>query len=139
MGRVADWYVDRPWGEELEQRVIKLFAPKHKLVKAEGNHPDWDLQCSECGITIECKRDKVAEKTGNFCFESKLLKKSLADYLVYEAGDLYWCELEDARYWLRLGIQMGDYVERDVGENHTKGYIIPISDTIAYMNKWRVS
>ena len=135
---MADWEGDLAWGEELEQRVIKLFAPKHKLVKAEGNHPDWDLQCSECGITIECKRDKVASKTGNFCFETKLLRTSLADYLIYEADNLYWCELEDARYWVNLAIELDFYKERVVGENSTMGYIVPVQDTIAYMKEWRV-
>ncbi len=132
----ASWERDLAWGEELEQRVIKLFAPKHTLVKAEGNHPDWDLQCSECGITIECKRDKVAETTGNFCFETKLLRTSLADYLIYEAGTLYWCELEDARYWISLAIELGWYTEREVGENRTMGYIVPIEDSSAYMKEW---
>ena len=130
---MADWEGDLAWGEELEQRVITMFAPKHKLVKAEGNHPDWDLQCSECGITIECKRDKVAETTGNFCFETKLLRTSLADYLIYEADKLYWCSLDDVRYWTGLAIELGFLKEREVGENHTMGYIVHRDDAFAYM------
>ena len=129
----ASWERDLAWGEELEQRVIKLFAPKHKLVKAKGIHPDWDLQCEDCGITIECKRDQVSKTTGNFCFETKLLKMSLADYLIYEADKLYWCSLDDVRYWTSLAIELGFLKERPVGENNTMGYIVNRDDAFAYM------
>lgn len=127
-----NWAEDLPYGEVLEQKVIKKLAKKHKLRKMPGYHKEFDLICDDCGLTIECKRDRFT--TGNMCFEVPLLVDSTADILVYEVmGKTYWGKLEDVRYWIEVAVDVGELKVRDCGENGNKGYVMPIEHTIAFM------
>lgn len=137
----ADWSRDRKIGEEFEQRVIGMLKGKYDLEKMNGRFPQYDLKCRRTGFTIECKTDAQMEKYGNIIIETKGLRDCIADILLYEnrvTGDIYYIDWPELKYWVGLAIELGDYQESVVGENKTKGYKIPISDTIAYMNKWRV-
>lgn len=126
-------------GEDFEQRVIERLKGKYDLEKMEGNFPQYDLKCRRTGLTIECKTDSKMEETGNIIIESKALDKCIAHIFLYEnrtTGKIYYSEWPDLVYWLRIAIELDFYKERRVGENNTMGYILPISDTIAYMKEW---
>jgi len=126
-------------GEDFEQRVIERLKGKYDLEKMEGNFPQYDLKYRRTGLTIECKTDSKMEETGNIIIESKALDKCIAHIFLYEnrtTGKIYYSEWPDLVYWLRIAIELDFYKERRVGENNTMGYILPISDTIAYMKEW---
>lgn len=124
---------DLPYGEVLERRVVDGLRKKHKLRKIEGYHKEYDLICDDCGLTIECKRDRYT--TGNMVFELPMLRDSTADILVYEVmSKTYWGKLDDVRYWINLAEGIGEIELRPIGERGNKGYIMPIGDTIAFMD-----
>lgn len=128
-----NWSADLPYGEVLEQKVIKKLKNKHNLRKIDGYHKEYDLICDDCGLTIECKRDRFT--TGNMCFEVPLLVDSTADVLIYEVmGKTYWGKLEDIRYWIELAVDLGELKHRDCGENGNQGYIMPIEHTVGFMD-----
>lgn len=136
-----DWRVDLETGEAFEQRVIELLKGKYDLEKMGGNFPQYDLKCRKTGLTIECKTDAQMEKFGNIIIETKALDRCRADILLYEnrtTGDIYYAEWPELVYWVNLAREV-DYTETIVGENHTLGFKIPLSHTIAYMRKWRVN
>jgi hypothetical protein len=136
---MANWEGDLKTGEDFEQRVIERLKGKYDLEKMEGNFPQYDLKCRKTGLTIECKTDSKMEETGNIIIESKALDKCIAHIFLYEnrtTGKIYYSEWPDLVYWLRIAIELGFYKEREVGENRTMGYIIPKTDTIAYMKGW---
>lgn len=139
---MADWRVDLEVGEAFEQRVIEMLKGKYDLEKMEGNFPQYDLKCRKTGLKIECKTDDRMQETGNIIIEKNALRKCEADLFLYEnrvTGEIYYAEWPELVYWVELAVGIGDYVERVVGENNTLGYIVPLSHTIAYMNKWRAS
>lgn len=132
MGRVYNFTVDLPFGEELEYEVGTRLYPKHTMYKIDGYFKPFDLVCEYCGLTIECKSDRY--DTGNMAFEVPLLRDSEADLLVYKVmGKTYWAKMSEVRYWIALGHELGLLKPQKMGENGNQGYIIPISDTIAYM------
>lgn len=136
----ANWELDKEHGEDFEQRVVKMLAGKYHLRKVEGNHPEYDLICDKTGTTIECKSDRVMHKSGNIVIEEKALDKCIAELFLYEDFEnkkIYWARWDDLRYWVKLAVEIGDYVSRPVGENRTMGYIIPLGHTIAYMKEWK--
>lgn len=137
-----DWEGDLDFGEQFEQRVIKLLKGKYDLVKQGGYFPAYDLLCERTGFKIECKSDRKMHETNNIIIEKLALCKCEADLFLYEnyhTGEIHYAEWPELKYWVSLAVGIEDYVERDVGENRTKGYIIPMEHTIAYMNKWRVT
>jgi hypothetical protein len=134
-----DWRVDLDFGEQFEQRVIKLLKGKYDLVKQEGYFPAYDLLCERTGFKIECKSDRKMHESGNIIVEKLALDKCEADLFLYEnnhTGEIHYAEWPELKYWVSLAVGIGDYVERGVGENNTLGYIVPLEHTIAYMNKW---
>lgn len=137
----AEFRRDLDFGEQFEQRVIKLLKGKYDLVKQEGYFPAYDLLCERTGFKIECKSDRKMHETNNIIVEKLALDKCEADLFLYEnnhTGEIHYALWPDLKYWVSLAVELGEYIERDVGENGTKGYIIPIQDSIAYLNKWRV-
>lgn len=130
----SKWEKDLATGEELEKEVLEIFKRKHTARKVEGKFKPYDLICDCCGITIECKNEPLAGKTGNFFFSFPLLNGSEAKWLYNKAGDhLYYCELEELRYWVSLGMELGEYREA-MGNEGEWGVIVPIK-ACAFMKR----
>lgn len=70
--------------EEIEQIVLRWLQqcqPAAKWLKAEGNHPQFDMM--NCMFDkVEVKYDKKFINTGNLYIEENLLKESTCDYLI---------------------------------------------------------
>lgn len=125
---------DLATGEAFEQRVLKWFSKHHKAYKIEGYFKDFDLVCECCGTTIECKYEPIAARTGNFFFSFPLLE-SPADYLFEGTPNgIYRCKMDDLRYWVGLGAELG-LIREASGNEGEWGYIVPINHTHAYMKK----
>lgn len=130
---VFDFHKDLSFGEDFEYRMIQKLKPKHNFRKEKvGYFKPYDLICDDCGLTAECKTDRY--RTGNMVFETDLLNKSTADIVLYEVMDkIYWAKLNELKYWLRLDIKVNDLKPIPMGDSNNKGYLIPIKDTIMYM------
>ena len=130
---------DLATGERFENQVLELFSRKHKAYKICGYHKGFDLACECCGITVECKYEPIAEKTGNFFFSFPLVNGSEAELLFEGTGKrIYWCSMEELRYWLEMMIQRGICVEK-VGNEGEHGYLMPISQAKNFMNEVKLN
>lgn len=126
---------DLATGERFEDQVLQLFSKKHKAYKVCGYHKAFDLVCECCGTTIECKYEPIAEKTGNFFFSFPLVNNSEADILFEGTGKhIYWCRMDELRYWLDMMVRRGICVER-VGNEGEHGYVMPIKEATSFMNR----
>ena len=84
-------------GEAIERNLLdrlRLVFPQAR--KAEGYHPDWDIEIPEIGKTVEVKYDPMSQKTGNIVIEyyhnkPSAFSISIADYWVIVTGNgEYW-------------------------------------------------
>ena len=79
--------------DDLLQRLRAIF-PNAK--RAEGLHPQWDIEIPELGKTVEVKYDPMSQKTGNIVIEyyhnkPSAFSISIADYWVIVTGNgEYW-------------------------------------------------
>jgi len=88
-------------GEAIERNLLdrlRLVFPQAR--KAEGYHPDWDIEMPEIGKTVEVKYDPMSQKTGNIVVEyyhnkPSAFSVSLADFWVIDTGKgEYWFSRE---------------------------------------------
>jgi hypothetical protein len=86
---VGNFDVDLIVGQDFEDRTAAyLNDDTHNYLNIQGNFPAFDLICDKTYNTIECKRDLIAGRTGNFFFEIEgLLTKCQARELFYEIDD----------------------------------------------------
>lgn len=84
-------------GEAVERDLLerlKLVFPQAR--KAEGYHPQWDIEIPELKKTVEVKYDPMSQKTGNIVVEyyhnkPSAFSVSVADYWVIVTGKgEYW-------------------------------------------------
>jgi len=92
---------DLKQGESVEINLLnrlRLIFPQAR--KAEGYHPEWDIEIPELKKTIEVKYDPMCQKTGNVVIEyyhnkPSALSVSAADYWVINTGKgEYWFSRE---------------------------------------------
>ena len=75
-------------------RRLRLIFPNAK--RAEGLHPEWDIEIPELHKTVEVKYDPMSQKTGNIVVEyfhrkPSAFSVSIADYWVIVTGNgEYW-------------------------------------------------
>ena len=121
--------LDLSFGEQFEI-VIRDYLNKiscHNYISTEGYYPDYDLYCTHCDRTVECKFDRRISETNNFCFEIPTLQHTKAMYLFYGSADNNFVNvfrIDDLKRWLRRKVSNGRYKQRVVGENNTKGYLV---------------
>lgn len=95
---------DLETGEKFEARFADWANRVHGCwyAKQAGYFKDYDLLCTHCHVTVECKSDRLQQKTNNFCFELPMLKDSKADILAYETSDfVHLFNLPKLREWCR--------------------------------------
>ena len=79
--------------DDLLRRLRAIF-PNAK--RAEGLHPQWDIEIPEIGKTVEVKYDPMSQQTGNIVIEyfhrkPSAFSVSIADYWVIVTGNgEYW-------------------------------------------------
>ena len=71
-------------------RRLRLIFPNAK--RAEGLHPEWDIEIPELHKTVEVKYDPMSQKTGNIVVEyfhrkPSAFSVSIADYWVIDTGN----------------------------------------------------
>lgn len=83
--------------DDLLQRLRAIFPNARR---AEGLHPEWDIEIPELGKTVEVKYDPMSQKTGNIVIEyyhnkPSAFSVSIADYWVIVTGNgEYWFSRE---------------------------------------------
>jgi hypothetical protein len=75
--------------DELLRRLRTVFPNARR---AEGLHPQFDIEIPELGKTVEVKYDPMSQKTGNIVIEyyhnkPSAFSVSIADYWVIDSGD----------------------------------------------------
>lgn len=71
-------------------RRLRLIFPNAK--RAEGLHPEWDIEIPELHKTVEVKYDPMSQQTGNIVVEyfhrkPSAFSVSIADYWVIDTGN----------------------------------------------------
>ena len=124
---------DLPYGEAGEMFVLDIINRKHPMAyKMHGNFSEYDIMIPEIEKTVEVKRDKHTDRTGNVFIETYCNKVesginiSTADYWAYLTKSmLYWIKSID----LKLCILENEIPE---GKNYMidgkiiDAYLIPI-------------
>lgn len=75
--------------DDLLRRLRSIFPNARR---AEGLHPEWDIEIPELGKTVEVKYDPMSQKTGNIVIEyyhnkPSAFSVSIADYWVIVTGN----------------------------------------------------
>ena len=75
--------------DDLLRRLRSIFPNARR---AEGLHPQWDIEIPELGKTVEVKYDPMSQKTGNVVIEyyhnkPSAFSVSIADYWVIVTGN----------------------------------------------------
>ena len=124
---------DLPYGEAGEKFVLSIINRKHSMAyKMEGNFAEYDIMIPEIDRTVEVKRDKHTDRTGNafietYCNKIKSgINVSKADYWAYLTKTmLYWIKSNE----LKICISENNIPE---GKNYKidgkiiDAYLIPI-------------
>jgi hypothetical protein len=128
--------------DDLLRRLRSLF-PSAK--RAEGLHPEFDIEIPELQKTVEVKYDPMSQKTGNIVIEyyhnkPSAFSVSIADYWVIDTGN--------GEYWFsRQGILDCILCEglepvRILGttDRHPKWvFLVPINALVRYSNAARAA
>jgi len=96
---------DLPYGEIGEMFVLSIINRKHpKAHKMEGYFIEYDIMIPEIDKTIEVKRDKHTDRTGNafietYCNHVKSgINTTTANYWAYLTKTmLYWIKSDDLK------------------------------------------
>lgn len=124
---------DLPYGEAGEKFVLNIINRKYPMAyKMEGYFIEYDIMIPEIEKTVEVKRDKHTDRTGNAFIETYCNKiesginSSTADYWAYLTKSmLYWIKSND----LKICILENNITE---GKNYMidgkiiDAYLIPI-------------
>jgi hypothetical protein len=124
---------DLPYGEAGEKFVLGIINRKHSMAyKMEGYFVEYDIMIPEIDKTVEVKRDKHTDRTGNafietYCNKIKSgINVSTADYWAYLTKTmLYWIKSNE----LKICISENNIPE---GKNYKidgkiiDAYLIPI-------------
>jgi hypothetical protein len=131
-------------GEAVERDLLerlKLVFPQAR--KAEGYHPEWDIEIPELKKTVEVKYDPMSQKTGNIVVEyyhnkPSAFSVSVADYWVIVTGKgEYWFSREGILSCILLE-GMEPVCFTGTTDRHPKWvFLIPLSLLIQYSNGGR--
>lgn len=63
-------------GNKFEDYILSYIKQKYpKAFRKEGYFPDYDIEVPEIEDTVECKFDRMSQKTGNLAIEFEYNKK----------------------------------------------------------------
>lgn len=76
-------------GEQAEVQVQKYLNAKGECYysQTQGNVKTHDLYCLYHGERVEVKRDLMAPRTGNICFERNLFAHTKSQFIIYVIND----------------------------------------------------
>ena len=124
---------DLPFGEQGESLILSLIHTKYATAyKQEGNHKEYDIMIPEINKSVEVKRDKQTDKTGNIfieamCEHSKSgIDATTADIFAYiTESKIYWASTEDIRKCIlekKINKSIGFMIEGKLID----AYLIPV-------------
>lgn len=124
---------DLPFGEAGEKLVLGNIQTKYPTAyKMEGNFKEYDIAIPELDKTVEVKRDKRADKTGNAFIETYCNKvasginTTTADYWVYLTESmLYWIESERLNECIEVN-NISESKNLNIQGKTIDAYLIPI-------------
>lgn len=122
------FYQDLKYGESLEYAVLDYLGEGWR--KVEGKHAEYDLINDGTGETIECKFDRRAMRTGNFCFEKTWLGKTTANKLWYsiDGSDVHYIfEVDAVQEFIKKATKEQVIVKYGGDQNHAL-YLMRVED-----------
>ena len=127
--------VDLPYGEAGEKVVLEIIQKKYpKAYKMQGNFKEYDIKIPETEETVEVKRDKQTDISGNAFIETYYnhnksgINATTADYWIYVTkGYLYVLKASD----IKLCIEHNSFFITERGHIidgiEVDAYLVPMS------------
>lgn len=126
----VNFNADLQRGKIAEDEFIKVLSTKPELAqplfrvhRPEGNFAPYDYMLY---ARFELKHDQASKLTCNLCFETKSVRRTEADYIVYR----YYRNFSDAPSWLIFRI---DNLRADLKKFEGEAIRLPVGDQ---SNNW---
>lgn len=125
---------DLPYGEVGEMFVLNIINKKYPMgYKMEGNFSEFDIMIPEIEMTVEVKRDKNTDRTGNVFIETYCNKVesginiSKADYWAYLTKSmLYWIKSTSLKLCISK-YEIPEYKNLQIDGKIIDAYVIPVN------------
>lgn len=121
---------DLEQGKLAEDEFLKVLETKPELVQPlfRVHRPDGNFAAYDYMIyaRFELKHDIASKVTGNLCFETKSIKRTQSDYIVYQ----FYRNFSDTPSWLIFRV---DTLRADLRKHSESAIVIPVGDQA---NNW---